>query len=212
MRLKMLYQAKKPLKSISKFVSLCILSFSIQGCFIYPWITTEDPGAELQFLNEKGEPIKDLEFHYMLGTGRYTAPGIEKYETLRTNEEGFISLPKKRKLEIMMFLPDISHTTKHHFWRWCVSSKEYLPKLGSLKISEGNKIIKETFKLSRTKNNWSCSLYPERILRAKCSSENNVDCPKFDGYYENLKNQKIDKIFDERDLDMIRSLYGDRAS
>ena len=161
-------------------LSLFILLLSFcQGCLTYPWITVEDPGFELEFVDKQNKAIPNLDFHYMLSRRISSNYRVEKHKTISTDSNGIVKLPKKRKMETMFLHSHASHNSRSHIWTWCVSNKEYLPQTGVMKLDKSDNYKKII--LENKKNNYQC-LQNRRIgfLDVVCTDENQKDCPELD--------------------------------
>ena len=135
-----------------KFSFLILLLSFCQGCLIYPWITVEDPGFELQFVDKQNKAVPNLDFHYMLSRRSSAYYIVEKHKTFSTDSNGIVKLPKKRTIETMFLHPHASHSTRSHIWTWCVSDKNYLPQTGVFKLNENEKKIT----LENSRNDYQC--------------------------------------------------------
>jgi len=92
----------------------------LSGC--YPVLRTERPKVEVRVRDEHGHPIEDATF--TLATYRYPfpTPSATTFLRGRTDAAGVVSLPKKRKWQLEILLPDGS---AWYSWRSCIEKPGY---------------------------------------------------------------------------------------
>ncbi len=155
---------------------LFFLLFSLQSCAIpYSLLLVEDPGFELQFVDEQNRVIPNLEMHYMQSKREIAHYQLQKYQVIKNDDNGIVKLPKKRGFYLMFINPTIYHDSTYHVWTWCVSNNNYLPQTGIFKLDQSNNYKKVVLK--KASNNYQCVNSEQgHYLEPVCKK----NCPKID--------------------------------